>query len=346
MKAEIIGPAGSPHVETWLTAFRAAGHSVAVASLGDTRRHRPRALARSSWEIVQARISRPPDLTVVHSLGTHGLFALLRGLRGRVIVVPWGSEVMRAAEGGFRWKVARRLLTSADLVLVTSRTMAQSLEERWPGAARHLRVISWGADTTLFRPPRDGTAASETRQKLGLSDDEILVVSARGMRPVYQPSLIERAYLDARKVNPRLRLFVAGYDDDVRRPAETEQAYCLDGVRNIGWLSKANLAELYSVADAVVSMPTHDQRSTSVLEAASAGALLLLSDIPANIELSDDGLDCALLSASDQLGLASALRNLAQRTDSERETAHQWVQKHEAQSKQMRAIVEACLGQP
>lgn len=337
----MVGPAGTPHVETWVRAFRAAGHIVEIVSLGDTRKHRLWAVARSAWEITRGRVHPPPDLTVVHSLGTHGLFALARGLRGRVVVVPWGSEVVRAAPGSFRWRVARRLLTAADLVVVTSKAMAESLEDRWPGASKRVRVISWGADTVLFRPAPDSATVAGIRRRFGVAEDDLCVVSARGFRAVYRPFLIEDAFLQALVANPRLRLLVAGYDDDLERA--DDRAGARGAVHHLGWLAKPDLADLYSVADAVISVPTHDQRSTSVLEAASSGALLVLSDIPANRELLADGLDCVLVDAADHSELVSVLQALAPRTDVERASAHLWVETHEAQSTQMQVIVEECI---
>ena len=75
-------------------------------------------------------------------------------------------------------------------------------------------------------------------------------------------------------------------------------------------LSQQQVFELMCAADAAVSIPAADQRSSSVLEAALAGCRLLLSDIAPYREMVRDGLAADLLTEPVSRSLAEALRQV------------------------------------
>ena len=75
-------------------------------------------------------------------------------------------------------------------------------------------------------------------------------------------------------------------------------------------MSQRQVFGLMCAADVAVSVPSADQRSSSVLEAALAGCRLLLSDIAPYREMVRDGLAADLLGEPVGCCLAGALRRV------------------------------------
>lgn len=260
------------------------------------------------------------------------MYALAGRIEGAAVVVPWGSEVY-VGHSQARRLVASALLAHADLVLVSAHSMLDVLRARWP-IEEKVRAISWGVDVSTFSPLRDESAVIRLRAEWGFDADDVIVVSARGQKPIYRPELVQRAFQVAKHRAPRLRLVIAGYPGAAHTYG--------DRVHDVGWLTKTELANLYRIADVALSLPVHDQRSTSVLEAAAAGAFVVMSPIPPNVQLAQQGFPGLVVDGVDVAGLSEVLAALRRRSVSERWSSHAWVAERENSVEQMGRIVAAC----
>lgn len=329
----IVGPQSSEHVDLWVRAFSKADHQVELLSLREGRG--PRIWRALATVVGGSRVRS--DLTIIHSMGIHGLLGLLRLGRGRTILVPWGSEVTGAVRGGWRGVIARGLLRRADVVVTTSAEMAQMLGSRWPWVSSRIQVLSWGVAPHFFDSEGTPEIAAAVRGELGLDQDCILVVAPRGQSETYRHQSILGAVYAAHGANSKLRLVAV----DGGTPASTD-ADADVVVRTVSRLSKTNLARLLLAADAVVSIPPRDQRSTTVLEAIASGAHVLLSDIPAYREIATTGATIALLPEPVEVSLTRALVALKV-TDGRRDERNRRImRRHENAEIQMARIVDIC----
>ena len=329
----LLAPASSVHTRRWASALAGAGHRVVVASWqpgpelpGVDVRIAPAAGTLPGWRTaVAARWLRTlvrqtcPDVVHVHSLGAHGLLSLALPRGPARVVTPWGSELRAARRSVLRAKVVRLALCRAGIVLPTSAEVAAELAGGYGVPAARIRVLSWGVSADLISAlPAISVAA--VRADFGIPDDAIVVLSMRSTSAIYRTREIVSAFAQAAAGRPDLFLVVLtghrpdresarrakdNYVGSVRAAAECrgDRILMVDGA-----LSPHRTFELMCASDLAVSVPADDQRSSSVLEAALAGCLLMLADIGPYRELVSDGLTADLLAEPIDTTLAAQLR--------------------------------------
>lgn len=331
----LVGPASSVHTRLWAESFLKQGYAVEVVGV-----RRPALLGLIGTllrGLVEHSVGRRANVTVVHTLGTHALASLMlpRGVRN--VVVPWGSEVVAARSSSFRKYVAGVTLKRADLVLVTSQSMADLIAEQWPGAENITEVVSWGVSSSFLCETEQPQVliADDVRARMGVTSDELLVVAPRGTGKVYRSEEVRKAFAVARTRRRDIRLVVLGADEKAMASG--------DGEILLPYLSKTDLAELFAAADLVVSIPPSDQRSTTVLEAAASGVGLVLSDIPAYRELVHLGVAATLLEEPVEAALSDAFA-AARRIEPEAAQRNRDLMRlHEDQQRQMSRVVDLCV---
>lgn len=340
MRVRMFGPVGSPQIEIWRKQFEARGILIdEFGTSGGLASRNNRSLLALVKVALKSRLDRRrTHATIVHSLGVHGLLALMGGTRGRVTVVPWGTEVVRASQSPLRSIVVRTLLSRSDAILVTSRAMATLLRANWPKqCARKLYVESWGIEVEAISKPRSPEALLSVRNRYGVRPREVLILSPRGVKSIYRHAAIVHAFGCARDRRPELRLLVTGH-----RSGADNRGDDVPGVRYIGWQSKAELADLFAAADAIVSAPTHDQRSTAVLEAIASGRTVLLSDIPAYREVRGDGAQVNILSEPLVPSLTEALLDIGPGQDVPDNI--DWARRWESSERHFDVIIRIVVG--
>jgi glycosyltransferase involved in cell wall biosynthesis len=101
-----------------------------------------------------------------------------------------------------------------------------------------------------------------------------------------------QAFVKAATVNPRLRLLLAGSGSQAQEIQSVfRNAGLEDKVKMLGKLPNAELPRYFSAADIYVS-PSHvDGSSVSLMEALAMALPALVTDIPANLEWVQEGIN-------------------------------------------------------
>lgn len=284
----VIGPRWSVHTQRWLQFMERAGIEVTLVSWA--RRDDLRGLLALPRILLQARRRvAESDVTVVHTLGTHGFLSLLLPRASRQVLVPWGSEVHGATTHRWRRRVAERVLARSDLVLTTSRHFAGLVGGLSPSRVA-LSAVSWGVSEMFLHQPDDQVRAA-LRRRWGVREHSVVIFAPRGDGEVYRLREIVGAFTAAAREREDIVLFAVASRDsgaDAQLPDATR-------LKLIDRLSRQEMLELFWIADVVVSVPTSDQRSTAVLEALATGSHVVLSDLPAYREMVEDGARAVLL---------------------------------------------------
>jgi glycosyltransferase involved in cell wall biosynthesis len=329
----LIAPASSVHSVRWSSALAGAGHRVIVASWqpgpelpGAELRIAPgagnwpgrRAAMAVGWLHRLIRDIRP-DVVHVHSLGAHGLLAMVLPRGTALVVTPWGSELRAARYSAPRAAVIRLALRRADLVLPTSAEVAAEVADRYRVPAARIQLLSWGVSADLIEL-LPTISASAVRAEFGIPADATVVLSIRSRSATYRTREIVSAFAQAVGGRPDLFLVVlAGHRPDRESARRAKDSY-IDTARAAAdgtadrilyvdrTLSPGQTFELMCASDVAVSVPLGDQRSSSVLEAALAGCRVVLSDIGPYRELISDGLAADLLAEPIETTLARHLR--------------------------------------
>jgi glycosyltransferase involved in cell wall biosynthesis len=286
----------SIHTRRWIGWFAARGHRVTIlvpeglaveAGLPDSiavvpytpytsSRFHPLGafLARRSLGRALRRIE--PDILHAHYLTGHGWHARMSGFRPYAITV-WGNDILITARATRRGRLyARWSLGPAGLVTGDSNELVLAAVAAGARADR-THLIQFGVDTARFSPGPDPAAL---RARLGLVGRRV-IFSPRSIAPLYRHDVV----LDALASLPAdLSVVMTRHlaeESEVaalqRRAAELSLS---DRIVIVPKVAHEEMADIYRLADVVVSVPFTDGTPVTLLEALSAGRPVVATDLP------------------------------------------------------------------
>lgn len=335
MRLVLIGDGQSPHLLKWARALAPRVELWAVSSrgfdagfdalvpperrlaLGTTPRFEGgnAGLLRALPIVVRWLKAVQPDWLAPHYLTSHGTLAWLAvrlgGVKARIAGSAWGSDILLTPQKSWlmRW-LTRRVLQACSLTTSDSRHMAEHM-----GAlgAREVMTFPFGLEALPPWPEHK---------------DDALFFANRALESPYRPERVLDVFAAIAQDWPEARLVVA--HDGALRPALEARAAQPDlagKVQFVGRLDAATQAGWYARARWYLSLPASDSVSVSVLEAMGHGCIPILSDLPANRELVDDGHN-GLILAEGELPTRARLAPLAAHADAVGADLQEWVGLH------------------
>ena len=224
------------------------------------------------------------DLLHCHFLGANAWYGALSGFHPLVITVMGGDIT------GRNWRpsndMRERYLTPlalkrADLITCWSHNLTDVVRRYTrPGVA--IEVIHGGVDLDRFNA---GERPGYLLERWGLPSDARVIFSPRLMRPLYNLDQIARAAVEVCATDPRAYFVFAyppvstdsGYEEQVR--AVIQNAKLSNRVKFVGAVPYEEMADIYRLADVVVSVPLTDGTPMSVLEAMACATPVVVSRI-------------------------------------------------------------------
>ncbi|UFU11092.1 glycosyltransferase [Ideonella dechloratans] len=335
MRLVLIGDGQSPHLLKWARALAPRVELWAVSSrgfdagfdalvpperrlaLGTTPRFEGgnAGLLRALPTVVRWLKAAQPDWLAPHYLTSHGTLAWLAvcfgGVKARIAGSAWGSDILLTPQknAGMRW-LTRRVLRACALTTSDSRHMAERMRAL---GAREVMTFPFGLEALPPWPEHK---------------DDALFFANRALEALYRPERVLEAFAAIAQDWPEARLVVA--HDGALRPALEARAAQPDlagKVQFVGRLDAATQAGWYARARWYLSLPASDSVSVSVLEAMGHGCIPILSDLPANRELVDDGRNGVIL-AEGELPTRARLAPLAAHADAVGADLQEWVGLH------------------
>lgn len=281
---------------------------VRVKVIGAPRVRGAEALTHTARAIVRA-CRDGADILHVHSVGPASLIPLARALGERRIVstlhapdylqVKWGAVARRILRFGERTAVMR-----SDEVIAVSRWYGDALS----GDYNRTPVVIPNGPGLMGTVPR---TPSPILTKLGVAPGEYFLFVGRFVRDKRVEDLIaaHARICDGSKV------IIAGDSGDSDAYAAWVRSMAGDRVIFPGYVYGPDLADLYANARAFVLPSAVEGLPISALEAMRFATPAVLSDIPANREVADDGLAAILFPCGDVDALALALERTAGDTE-------------------------------
>jgi glycosyltransferase involved in cell wall biosynthesis len=313
----------SIHTRRWVGWFAARGHRVTLlvpeglavdAGLPDSiavvpftpytaSRFHPLGAVRARRSIAGALRRIEPDILHAHYLTGHGWHARMSGFRPYAITV-WGNDILITARATRRGRLyARWSLGPAGLVTGDSNELVRAAVAAGARADR-THLIQFGVDTARFSPGPDPAAL---RARLGLVGRRV-IFSPRSIAPLYRHDVV----LDA----------LASLPDDLtvvmtRHLAEESEVAALqrraaelglsDRIVVVPKVAHDEMADIYRLADVVVSVPFTDGTPVTLLEALSAARPVVATDLPSVREWLGDLDPGSLVPVGDVAATARAL---------------------------------------
>ncbi len=242
-------------------------------------RYRRAGLRRTVEEIA-------PDVLHAHYLVEHGLYGTAAGFRPYV-VSAWGSDVLvEPQRSALNRALARFTLRRATLATANNRHMLREMVLKLGIERAYAQHIVLGVSRGFLEGAPASVNALPPEQ--GRSP---IVISTRSLdAPLYNIDVVLRAMARVRQTLPDARLLVVG--EGRLRPELEALAQRLglgDGVTFTGFVSLEELRRLLAGAEVFVSVPSSDGTSVALLQAMGAGSFPVVSDLPSQEELVEQG---------------------------------------------------------
>lgn len=317
-----LADAGSIHTRRWVSHFARLGYethvltfspgeiegaAVSVFDAGPIRQEGGNWRYVLHWPAVHRRlVGLRPALVHAHYLTSYGLLAALSEIHP-LVLSAWGSDVLVTPRGSWVYRLLLRFtLSRADLVTSDAQVLNEALVQY--GLAPHrLLTLSLGVDSEVFH--MRGREWPECGRRL---------ISTRHLLPNTNLEVVLSALAQARRALPEYSLDVAG-DGPERLHLEV-----LAGDLAVVWhgrVAHARLPELLRRADLYVALTLSDSTSVSLLEAMACGVFPIVSDLPANREWIEPGVNGLLVAPHDVDTLARAIVQVARDLDLRRRAA-------------------------
>jgi glycosyltransferase involved in cell wall biosynthesis len=248
-----------------------------------------------------------PDILHAHRVNSAGWLAAASGFHP-LVVTPWGTDLNQLPKQSVmaRW-LAHFVFRHADLVTADAIDLLQTARHYGANPAC-LHLIQWGVDLAHFYP---GPANSSLRNELKLTGGPI-ILSPRGVNPIYNLDIILQAMPEIRTSLPGVMLIIRDYNTDPVYKRRLEDLISrLNLSQVIRWIGPIEpwerVADIYRLADVVVSVPTSDSTPVSILEALACGIPVITTDLPSLHEWLVPGESGLMIPQRDIHALATAL---------------------------------------
>jgi glycosyltransferase involved in cell wall biosynthesis len=213
-----------------------------------------------------------PDVIQAGPLQTTAFLVALSGFR-RLVSMSWGYDLLIDADRNLLWRWVTRYTLRRSAAMVGDCNTIQQRASFFGMPAARIVAFPWGVDLRHFSPASPPAARPFT------------LLSARGWEPIYGIDLIARAFVQAGRDCPELRLIMLGNGSQAARLRQIfMQGDVLERVTFPGQVSYADLPRYYRMADLYLSASHSDGTSISLLEAMACGRPVLVSDISGNRE--------------------------------------------------------------
>lgn len=218
-----------------------------------------------------------PDIIHVHQANAYGFITALAN-RGRrpLVVTTWGSDVLTLPHTSFlhRWMV-QYILRSADAITADAQFMADAIHGLIGQVP--VTVANFGVEIQNIKEGKER---------------KNIIYSNRMHESLYQIDQIIQQLAPFLSKNPEWKLRIAASGSQTENLQNLAKENLPDGsFEFLGFQAGKDNQQNYLQSKVYVSIPTTDGTSISLLESLAYGCLPIVSDLPANREWIQDGVN-------------------------------------------------------
>ena len=236
-----------------------------------------------------------PHVVNAHFVPNYGMIASVVG-RKPWVLSTWGSDIMTdPLKSPFHRMRTRFVLRRADYVTSDAQVMTDAICSMGvPGES--VLTFPYGVDLDRFRPPDNPPEGGPN------------ILSNRKLAPVYGVNTLIDAFPAVREAFHQATLTVAG-DGELRAEllARAERSIARRAIVFVGDVDHHRMPSLLRDHHLYVSTSLSDTTSVSLLEAMACGLFPIVSDIPANREWIEDGVNGCLVPIQQPMRLAMTI---------------------------------------
>jgi glycosyltransferase involved in cell wall biosynthesis len=221
--------------------------------------------------------------------------------------MSWGFDLQEDAPRNIWWRTVTRYTLKRSTFFTCDAQVTARLAVKYGMSRDRMSLFPWGVDLKHFAPVR-------TPRKPKGASEPLIVLCNRSWEPRYGVDCVARGFAQAARRDAHLRLVLLGEGSQGSTIRQTlARAGVTERVEFGGHVSQESLPDWYRKADLYVSASRVDGSSVSLMEALACGRPALVSDIPANREWVEEGVNGWLFPEGDAEKLADRLVEIAAR---------------------------------
>ncbi len=225
-----------------------------------------------------------PDIIHAGPIQTCAFLAALSGF-SPLITMSWGSDILVDSNKNFLYKwITKKTLRKSDHFFGDCETVKNKAID-FGFQKDRITIFPWGIDLEKFIPGNNISLRNQLSWQ-----DHFIILSLRSWEKIYGVDVVGRAFVEAVRELPDIRLILLG--DGSQREMIHEiitSSGVSDKVYFGGLIDQNNLPEYYQTADLYLSASYSDGSSVSLMEALASGLPTLVSDTPSNQEWVQEG---------------------------------------------------------
>lgn len=248
---------------------------------------------RKRWQKLLGELN--PDIVHGHYISDYGFYAAVCGYRP-LVLSAWGSDVLvDPRQSVIKRAMVRYALRRCQAVISDAEFLSAEVRRQAPPQLP-VYTVPMGIDPSIFQPP------------VCPVEDKVVILSVRSLERIYNIDTLLESMPAVASACPNAELWLMGKGSQ-RAALETraQQLGLSDHVRFLGFVPTADLPGLMRTASVLVSIPSSDGTSVALLEGMASGMLPVVSDLPANREWVQDGVNGFVVPVRDTEALAGAM---------------------------------------
>ncbi len=229
-----------------------------------------------------------PNLVHAGPIQSCGFVTALSGFHP-FLAMSWGSDILADADKNPFWRwITCYTLRRSDMLLCDCDAVRIKTEHLVRYPAQRIVQLPWGVDLKAFSA---GEASRSLREKLGWNDAYV-VLSTRSWEPIYGIDIILSAFQKAHSRDRRMRLILLGSGSLAAQVEDFIKSHELtDAVYIPGAVVPEAIPDFYRISDLYVSATHSDGTSVSLLEAMASDLPVIVTDLAANREWVEHGVN-------------------------------------------------------
>jgi len=304
-----VSDAKSVHTRRWAEHFRDQGIQVHIASFrtesieGVSVHLLPTfGLGRAGYLLAVPTLRRlakhiQPDIIHAQYVTSYGFLAALAGLHP-LVLTAWGTDVLISPLESriMRW-IASYAVRHADAVTTVAQHMNSAVAALGV-PVEEVTAVPFGVDTKIFVPS----------EKPRPEDSPLRLICTRNFAPIYSVHTLLTALQEVAALGLKLQVDLVG-DGPLKSEleAQVESAGMRSWVTFHGHVDHATLSDLLAKAHVFVTPALSDGNNVSLNEAMACTCFPIATDIPANSQWIEHGVNGLLYPPGDAVRLAECI---------------------------------------
>lgn len=229
-----------------------------------------------------------PDLVHAGPIQSCGFITAMSGFHP-FLAMSWGSDILADADKDEFWRwITCYTLRRSDMLLCDCDAVSTKVGNLVGYPKKRIVQIPWGVDLKAFYA---GYASNDVRSKVGWKD-ACIVLSTRSWETIYGIDVVLSAFQKVHAQESRMRLVLLGSGSlSAQIEGFIKRHELTDAVYMPGAIVPEDIPDFYRVADLYISSTHSDGTSVSLLEAMASGLPVIVTDIPANREWVQHGVN-------------------------------------------------------